>query len=204
MDQKPKIKDLNRFSLFTSIPDVPNQRARLSWCSRANSPRISVFFFNPVSNKNEVMSVFMAPEVFFVFLDQFEQLVKDNKPDVKYKVENYLSLKDSNGRSTSEKRLVNELFYGLDSEGQAWLSVVEGDKPRLKFTFVLWDYSKIFKPDGAPLSVSEGSRAYALSAIRALRQIYTNEFEFIEYGRSGATKPADVKIDETILEDLNF
>ncbi len=206
MDDKPRIKDLNRFSLFVPMPNVPNQRARLSWSIRAASPRISIFYFNPATNKNEVMAVFMAPEVFFVFLDQFEELIKNNQTGAKYKIENYLGIKDAQGKQTADRRLVNELYYGLDAEGMAWLSVVEGDKPRLKFTFSLWDYSKIFKPDGTQLSESEASKAYALTAIKALRDIYTmNMSTFAEYGKPEfSAKSSSVKVDESVLEDLNF
>ena len=91
-----------------------------------------------------------------------------------------------------------------------WLSLIEGDKPRLKFNFSLWDYNKIYKPDGEVLSAAKASIGLAKGVIRALRDIYTiNLAQFTEYTAASAktsTAPSNVisKTDATVLEDLTF
>ena len=54
--QGPRIHDLNKFSLFADVPGVEKQRARLTWSMRGDQPRITVFLFNPATNRNENIS----------------------------------------------------------------------------------------------------------------------------------------------------
>lgn len=205
----PRIQDLNKFTLFAEIPGVDNQRARLTWSIRGGQPRISVFMFNPATNRNEVISAPLAPDVFMFLCDKIEE-VTTAAPGTKYKVECLTAVRDAAGKMTSERKLISELWFGIDAEGMIWLSVIDGDKPRIKFNFNLWEYNKIYKPDGTVFSAAEGSVGIAKATIRALRQIYTvNMAEFTEYvpagGKAGSTTSTGaVKSDTSVLEDLTF
>ena len=205
----PRIQDLNKFSLFTDIPGVEKQRARLTWSMRGDQPRITVFMFNPATNRNDNISAPLSPEVFFYFCDKFEEVINGN-PGVKYKIDCLTAIRTAEGKITDEKKLICELWFGQDNDGMIWLSLIEGDKPRLKFNFSLWDYNKIYKPDGEVLSAAEASIGLAKGVIRALRDIYTiNLAQFTEYTAAAAktsTAPSNVisKTDATVLEDLTF
>jgi hypothetical protein len=58
------------------------------------------------------------------------------------------------------------------------ISLESDTRPRLKFTFRLSDYHKIYRSDGSVLSESEASCLHALSTIRAIRSIYTQNVNF--------------------------
>jgi hypothetical protein len=198
--------------MFAEIPGVQNQRARLNWSLRNGGPRISVFAFNTVTNKNDSISAPLGVEVFMLFCDQFEKMATAN-PNTKSKIECYTSIRDAAGNITPEKRLISELWFGVDAEGMVWISIVEGDKPKIKFIFNLWQYNKFIKNDGTELSGPEASSMLAQSTIRALRTIYTNEIgEFTEYvGKTTGNiqqlaPPVSTasKVDEITLEDINF
>lgn len=210
--QGPKIQDLNKFTLFADIPGVQNQRARLSWSLRGGNPRISAFAFNSATGKNEISSAPLPPDAFLVFFDQFQKMVESGQNNVKAKVACLTGIRDTEGKLTQEKRLLSELWFGVDEAGLAWVSVVEGEKPRIKFTFNIWGYTVIYKADGSPLTESEASKLCASSVIKALRSIYTaNMAEFAEYSPAAAraattavTEMAAPKIDPSVLEDINF
>lgn len=211
--QQPRILDLNKFTLFADIPNVQKQRARLAWGIRGGNPRITVFAFNPTSNRNEVMAAPIPPDVFIIFCDQFLKALESGQTGIKAKINNMVSVRDSEGKPTNEKRLLSELWYGIDESGIAWLSVTEGDKPRIKFSFSIWGYSVIYKTDGTPLSESEASRMSAIATMQCIKQIYMqNMAEFVEYsagsnGRSNTaanTAPASTRVDASVLEDINF
>ena len=210
--QQPRIMDLNKFTLFADIPDVPKQRARLAWGIRGGNPRISVFAFNPASNKNEVMSAPVPPDVFIIFCDQFLKALESGQSNIKAKINNMLSVRDAEGKPTSEKRLLSELWYGIDESGIAWLSVIEGDKPRIKFSFSIWGYSVIYKSDGNQLTESEASRMAAIATMQCIKHIYMqNMAEFVEYSagannrnNTASAAPASTRTDASVLEDINF
>lgn len=207
--QGPRICDLNKFTLFADVPGVEKQRARLTWSMRGDQPRITVFLFNPATNRNENISAPLSPEVFLFFCDKLEEVINGN-PGVKYKIDCLTAIRTSEGKITDERKLICELWFGQDGDGMIWLSLIEGEKPRLKFNFSLWDYNKIYKPDGEQLSAAEASIGVARATVRALRHIYThNMTQFTEYA-SAATKASSVpsnvisKTDTTVLEDLTF
>ena len=204
----PRIQDLNKFTLFADIPGVENQRARLTWSIRGGQPRISVFLFNPATSRNEVLSAPLSPEIFLFLCDKIEE-VASAAPGTKYKIECLLSVRDAAGKPTQEKRTLSELWFGIDADGLVWMSIIDGEKPRIKFNFSLWDYHKLYKPDGSVFTQSECSIGIAKATIRALRDIYTrNMGEFVEYTPAGnkntAAATTAVKNDTSMLEDLSF
>ena len=210
--QMPRIQDLNKFTLFADIPGVTKQRARLSWSMRGTNPRITAFAFNPNTNKNEVTTAPLSPDIFLIFCDQFLAMIDSNQTNIKAKIETLTSVRDAGNKPTQEKKLLSELWYGIDANGIVWMSIVEGDKPRIKFTFNIWGYNVIYKTDGTALTEAEASRIAAKSSVSALKAIYIqNMAEFTEYVPQSdrtidarTTDTSVAKIDPSVLEDINF
>lgn len=206
MPAKPRIMDLNRFTMFADVPGVENQKAKLSWGIRDGSARVTVFVFNTAAKRNEVISAPLGTETFLVFCDMFEKII-DASPGSKSKIDCYMGIRDAGGKLTGEKKLIGEFWFGVDNEGLIWVSLVDADKPRIKFTFKMWDYHKILKTDGTPLTDVEASKAVARTTIRALREVYVPAMaQFIEYvGKTSNNNSSNVtKAEELTLEDINF
>jgi hypothetical protein len=205
----PRIQDLSKFTMFADAPGGGGQRSKLQWSIRGGNPRITIFTFNPVTNKNDIISAPLTPEVFLLFCDQFLSIINNNATNVKAKLDTYIGLRDEANKLTGEKRLLSELWYGVDENGLAWISVTEGDKPKVKFTFSLWAYNKIYKSDGSELTATEVSRAMADSTISALKNIYINNMATFSEYNTGASAVANKSqsSDKAVnfnVQDLDF
>lgn len=160
----PETKQLAKFNMYTPAPGVEGKRSSLIWGVRDGNPRITVFTNVPNGKgNNDVLYAGIAPEEFFIFLNEFEKIC--NGPNnQKQKMECY---------GGKEKVLISNLVYGKDENGICWISLTAEGKPRIQFQFTISDYHKFIKSDGQSLSPSEASVAKALGAISAIRRIYT-------------------------------
>ena len=65
----------------------------------------------------------------------------------------------------TEKFLDSELWFGKDDEGVAFISVISGERPKIKFEFNISDYHKIHR-SGNPITKAEASCLQALAVVR--------------------------------------
>lgn len=168
-NDQAKIHDLEQFTLWTSTPDRPGFRSRMTFGERNGAPRITVF---PNTEEGpKVLFVGMAPTVFLEFLRRFEEIVKgpNGKKD---KIENLD--KDPNAERTADfdsvaKIVRNVLWFGKSEDGVCWIAVQQANTPNIRFTLLPSAWHHFHKPDGTRITPEEGSAGYTLSLIEGLR-----------------------------------
>ena len=204
---RPKINELDKYTMFANIGTTGGKASRLAWSIRAASPRITVYTNNSTDTINYgIISAPMNPETFLIFLDLLEQTALGANGD-KHKIECYTSTRGTDG-SYGERTVLSEVVFGKDEAGIVWVSVIAEGRPKIKFEFKVYDYHKIYKADGSQMSESETSSLQALAVIKALRSIYhdlTKEFRQNK-GTNGQTPgkavtPPPVAFD---MDDIGF
>ena len=177
--EPPKINELSKFMMFTPNPNNATRRSRLVWAIRDANPRITIWTNDPGDKDGRgAITAPMNPETFFMFLDLFEDIIKGEN-NKKMSIDMLTSPRVENPaerQANPEKITISKLFFGKDDQGFAWLSVISTEsetRPRLKFTFRMSEYHKVYKSDGSQISEAEASCIHAAATIRALRAIYT-------------------------------
>ena len=166
---KPQFEaiELDKFAMF--MPVQNNQRARLNWGLYRGNPRITVFPNTPDDTVKSPITAAFSPEEFGVFIQMFEEIVK-GPVNVKTKVDCYSRRWSEDGKP-GEIFLRSEVFYGKDQDGICWISVVDGNRPKIKFEFRISEYHKFYKVNGEVLTETEGSCRRALSTLHGVRDV---------------------------------
>lgn len=200
---KAEYLDLNKFMMYSSAPGVTN-KAKLVWGIRNTDPRISVFVPKPEGTKTEIISASLGVYAGMMLLEGLAAMV-DAPPDTKAKVECRGSIRDENGKPTGETRAQSEVWYGKDKEGFCWISVVEGEKSRIKFVWTLWDYHVFYHSNGEKYTGPEGSCLMLKVAVEGLKHAYHSTMTtFSKFGNNNTyTKPAAPKVDYNNV-DIEF
>ena len=176
MDNTPapiKIFDLNKLTLWTPSPVVPNRNAQMRWGIRDGNPRITVFTGEPQEsngNNNFPLTAAMDPITFYTFIDLFRTLLLAGKPDsmkLKCKGRRY-----ENGQPTKDQVLRSTLYFGINDEGFAWISVRVEGKPEIVFKYTLSNWHEFFHRDGNQVSQQEMSIRLALSALKLAEKLF--------------------------------
>lgn len=168
-----EFKELDKFQMFTPAPGNTGKRSRLTWSSYRGNPRVTIFTQVQDDTNKGIIFAPMNPETFLIFLELLEQVAR-NPAESKQKLECYTLIRlgeDTNGKKSSEKVLVSDLYFGRDRDGLVWLSVVAENRPKIKFDFKISDFHKLYKGDGNSISEAEASSLQALAVIRALREV---------------------------------
>jgi hypothetical protein len=169
---RPPIRELAKYSMFADIPGVEGKKARLAWSMREAGPRITVYTNSPSDTINYgIISAPMNPETFFITLSLLEKITTGPK-DTKKKIACLTSNRNSDG-SMGERVIQSEVIIGKDSEGIVWMSVIAENRPKIKFSFRIYDYHKIYNGDGNQMSEEESSVLQAQAVITALKNIYS-------------------------------
>ena len=178
-DNKTRYLELAHFSLFAPCPGVENRNSRLAWCMSYNPtteiiyPRVTVFLNNPsVTGAAGILYAPFDSATLLIVLKELEKVVL-GPAGGKCKISNYTQLRE-NGVivPNAEKVLQSELWFGKDTDGICWISVVMPDRPKIKFEFLLSAYHKITKSDGTEANKAEGSVLQALAVIEAVSEAY--------------------------------
>lgn len=217
--EPPKINELAKFMMYTPNPNNATRRSRLVWAIRDGNPRITIWTNDPTDKEGRgAITAPMNPETFFMFLDMFEDIIKGDA-NKKMSIDMLTSVRDDKAERNPnpEKITLSKLFFGKDEQGMAWMSVISAEsdaRPRLKFTFRLSDYHKVYKSDGTAITESEASCLHAAATIRAIRSIYTQNVNFYKppYDKNavtsgyGAKKPFEKTAPKPVtdFDDLTF
>lgn len=216
---KPKIHEINRFTMFTPAPGVEGKQSRLAWCVRDGQPRITVYTNIPsdATNMYGILSANMNPETFFVFLDELEKIAL-GQPNVKRCINCYTAFRQENG-APGEKKLMSKLLFGKDENGMVWLSIVSDNRPKIKFEIKFSDWHELLHEDGSSPPQSELSVAQTLGICKAMRVIYARlvsdfrqpkPFTNNNNRSSGNTRapsapaPSNTSLDFASLDDIAF
>ena len=202
---QPAFNELAKFSMFTPSPGTDNRRAKLAWVVRDGNPRISVSTFNPSDTSKAPINAAMNPETFEVFLNEFERIIRSDINE-KMKIDCFKGIRNEDNRVT-EKILDSELWFGKDDEGVAFISVISGNRPKIKFEFNISEYHKIHR-SGNPITKAEASCLQALAVVQTIRRVYTQYYREFRQKQPGF-KSFDsnipvVKEGSSSFEDINF
>lgn len=166
-----KILDFVRLQMFTPAPNMQNVRSKLSFGFRDGNPRITVFTNDPNDTiAKGIIYAGLSPEMFEIFLTVFETVIR-TKDEVKQAIDCYTSRYEDN-KPTGERLLNSQVWVGKDANQLIWLSVTAENRPRIKFTFQVSEWHKIYHSDGTLITEAEGSRLAAMAHLNLLRQVY--------------------------------
>ena len=215
--EKPKINEINKFTMFTPAPGVEGKNSRLAWCIRDGNPRVTVYTNIPsdASNMYGILSANMDPATFFMFLDLLEKTAL-GPSNVKHCISCKTSTRQSDG-TYGDIRVMSKLLFGKDENGVVWISVIAENRPKIKFEFKVSDYHEFLKEDGTTLSESESSPLHALAVCRTMKMIYANLLSDFRQSRAAATgntnnaakpfskaNPPTSTLDFASIEDIPF
>jgi hypothetical protein len=167
--------ELARYAMFAPVPGVEGgKKARLVWVVRDNNPRITVYTNVQGDSAYGIINAGLTPEILYVLLDLLEEVIKGEKGE-KRVIECLTSPKQEDG-SYGPKQPTSSVWVGKDANGVVWISVVSAnqDRPKIKFEFKVYEYYRLLKSDGVPITEAESSELWALASVRALRLIFAN------------------------------
>lgn len=166
-----KIHDLEQFTLWADTPDRPGFRARLSFGERNGAPRITVF--TNYEERPNILFAGMTPVAFWMFLDSFEELVKQ-PGKARLFIENTDYAPNANKKSDNPEMVVrNKLMYGKSEEGVCWLAMEQQGVKTIYFKLLPSIWHHFCKADGTRITPAEASVAHTLAFIKTLRSAYT-------------------------------
>lgn len=190
--------------MYAEAPGVTT-KARLVWGLRNSEPRISVFIPKSGDEKAEIISAPLGVYGMMMLLEGMAGMV-DAPEDTKAKVDCRTSIRDEDGKTTKETRVQSEVWYGKDKDGYCWISIVEGDKTRIKFVWSLWDFHVFYHSNGEKYTGPEGSALMLKVAVEGLKNAFHSTMTtFSKFGsnkNSNYSKPA-AKVDYA-NEDIGF
>lgn len=171
-----------KLSLYVP-PAKPGQRMpKLSWSVNFGHPRITVYTNDPsIEDKEHNFGRIQARldiPTFQSFLELLDSctlsLGQAKDPEahgpVKYVVKNMRPWVDS--KRVENPEVINEIFVGRDKEGTVWMSVIEENKPKIKFEFKLSDWHGLYNGQGEPFTTAQMSSIVARSYVRMLRALF--------------------------------
>jgi len=205
--QQVRIRELEKFSLYAKASPDQQQQSRLAWSERDGNPRITVYTNLPNDTERYgIIYAAMNPEIFFASLQLLKNIAIGPNGS-KMKVNCYTGARGDDGKPTGEKILLSDLLMGKDDNGIVWLSVVSGNRPKIKFEFKISDYHNIVKSDGTPLEAGECSSLIALSTIDRLIDIYTDicaGFRQPKASRVADARPSQSSTPKASSSNLSF
>lgn len=223
VDTPVKIVDFARLSLFTPTPGVEGQRSRLSFGTRDGNPRITVFTNDPRDTINKgILIAAMNPETFKAFCLLFKQ-VCESQGEIKHYVECYGSRWENNVK-VENRVLTSTIWFGKDSDGIIWISIVADGRPKIRFNFKMSDWHNIYM-NGVQIDEATASKLEALSKLDLVETLVKDQIVktaehrtirgpqntnpqqkggFQNQQQKQAPAPAEQKKPEPAFEDFDF
>lgn len=166
-DFKPAPREKNsldntKFNLTTQ--NEKGRRATLKIELINNNPRITIYTGDPDDQENNHgrIQAKLDAVIYMLMIDRLEDMARKGDGKKIYSVNNELErFKDK--KPTGEWYTANTLKFGRDDDGQVWLSVIERNRPKLKFIITNPAYHVLKNADGSDLPVGEVSRLFTLA-----------------------------------------
>lgn len=143
------------------------RRSQLSFELFRNNPRIAIYYNDERSKPTYAR---MEPESFFFFLDQLAEIAYGRRKTIKIRNKhNY----DPQGNKLPQPDVVSQTVGGVDENtGKVFISVVEKDKPLVKFFFETNYWYNVVDENNTPLPDGDLSKALCLSKVKFLKALY--------------------------------
>ena len=164
------IYDLENFTLWTPSPNRPGFNSRLSFGERNGNPRLTLF--PGVEGAPVAVAVGMRAEVFYDFLNQFEEIVKGPNGQAS-KIDNMAPIPGLDRKrdpKPEELTVKNITHFGKSQEGICWLCIEQTDVPNIRFKLLPTVWHRFYDNQGNQLTQESASRRYSLSLIECLRR----------------------------------
>lgn len=147
--------------------DGSKRRAQLSFELFRNNPRVAIYYND---ERTKPTYARMEPDSFFLLIDQLEEIAHGRRKAIK--IRNKHSY-DHQGNKLPQPDVVSNTVAGLDEEtGKVFLSVVEKDKPLVKFFFESGYWFSVVDENNTPLADADLSKAVCLSKVKFLKSLY--------------------------------
>lgn len=177
-DQKPIYKSAllrnTKLQLRAPCPTAPGKWSSLRWDMYRDNPRLVVRTNDPADQEKDYgqITAAMDPSVFYIFLDQLEQVVAGNLPSFKLECHN-IPRNDTGSRDIVH---ISDIWVGKDKDGVMNISVVsknDTSRPVVKFPFDVSDsrFHKLYHKSGEEYTLAERSVAAARGYLMFLKQI---------------------------------
>jgi hypothetical protein len=167
-DQVVTTLQLEKLSLYGEATNG-KWSPKLTWAIRKGFPRIIVYTNSGdpgVPVRDTIINAPMNHINFNIFIDIFKKAIKA-KPGEKFKMD-CLNAKWEDGKTTNEKYLQGSIIIGKDKEGIIWISVVEENKPKIKFEILGSDWHRYYNTDGSQATKTEVSVMTAIGLCKAI------------------------------------
>jgi len=174
--ERPEIKELQRFIMWANNPsnDVNARSCRLAWGIRDANPRLTVYTNDPADTvRYGIIYAGMNPETVMILLDKMINVYK-GPIDTKDKIENKTRIRDQTTGKYGPIVTHSHTLFGKDADGICWLSVIEKDRPKIKFEFTLSNFHVFTNDKGEEMTKEESSQLQALTTCHLLKKIYPN------------------------------
>jgi len=143
------------------------RRSQLAFELFRNNPRIAIYY-NDESTKQTYAR--MEPDSFYFFLDQLIEIAHGRRKAIKIRNKHTY---DTQGNKLPAPDVVSQTVGGIDeATGKIFISVVEKDKPMVKFYFEPNFWYNVVDETNTPLADADISKALCLSKVKFLKELY--------------------------------
>ncbi len=137
-----------------------------------NNPRFTIYTGldeDKDNNYGRIQAKLDAP-TFMLIIEQLEDLARHGDGKKIFGVDNMKQVfKDK--KPTDEWYAENSVKVGRDDDGQIWISVIEKNRPKLKFILTNPEYHRLKNADGSDLPAGTVSRMYTLAWTGVMRSL---------------------------------
>ncbi len=169
---KRKTVFLTRLSLTAPCPGASNIKSTLYWAVFDGNPRLVVKTNDPADTVSygKITAAFDPWNVGVI--KQTLQKALDAKEAWKMKV----ALKNTyrGNQNFDSPQHINDIVIGKDAEGVVYMSVIEQDRPQIKFPLLPSEYVQYIHADGTPLTPAESSAIFTAGYIDIIIPTITN------------------------------
>ena len=165
--------DNNKFNL--TAKNEKGYRANMVFELNNNNPRITIYTGlaeekdDKDKNYGRIQGKLDAP-TFMLIVNGLDDLAKNGEGKKVYSIDN-MKQKFANNKPVDEWFVINTIKFGRDDDGQIWMSIVERNRPKIKFIFTNPSYHVLKNADGSDLPPGDVSRLYTMAWCGVMRAL---------------------------------
>ncbi len=170
--------ELDKLALYTKPASANDRTAKLVWSVVFNHPRLTLFTNKKeLENKENGWGRIIARLDILVAQSIIESLrsMVDAEPGTRMVIKN-INYPINEGKRSETPVHVNDVILGKDKEGLIWISVVEENKPNIKFNIIFSDYHELFHGDGTAFTAKESSELATKAYCNILEKMLSSSY----------------------------
>lgn len=170
-NSEAKIYDFQQYTLYTTPVEGSQKRPMMKFGERNGAPRITVITNSGKDPK--AISAGFSPDVFEIFLSEFESIAKEGAPGLSAALDNFQKDPTFEGRVSNfddvPKIVKNTLYFGKDAEGVCWLALGQKDD-KIVFRILPSSWHAFRFNDGREMTKAKASEIWAVALAVSLRR----------------------------------